>query len=730
MFCATMNPGGDFGKKELSPALRNRFMEIWCPTYSSSQDVFTMIQFLGKDVIDEANVKVMANLVDWLNAKLHPHHKMSYRDIRSWVEFVLAMSPNSKVPVVCSIVHGLCMVLLDGLQTLGAFGSDSTAINQIKTETSQKIQEWFNHSQCECLESMTNVMSVNVTLTSKTVAFGKFVLPRDFEKSKLSSHIFETPSVTSNAFKVVRGLQIKKPVLLEGPPGAGKSALIQALALATGNELTRINLSEQTDISDLFGTDLPDKALGQFNFYPGPVLTGMKAGHWILLDELNLATQSVLEGLNACLDHRGEVYIPELDQSFTMHPNCKIFATQNPYQDGSGRKGLPKSFLNRFVKVFTSELNSIDFKLICSFRYPTVEPDQLNQMITVIEDLNSFVRTSKPVGGPWTFNLRDLLRWCQTLDEGGHGYVAEQLFVKRFRTENDKRSVRGIIRHHFPMTDMTAGMSSKCTDFQFGSMIYFKLNRSQPTRSDLVLHPKQYPILESVGFCINTKLIPILVGKSGCGKTSVVKIMADLAGQTLHSIYLNQLSDASELIGSFELTTKKDRLMKLLPKLLKINDCLIYDERIVIDRNVIGVHLQNQEKLLKNVTEHETAREVADAMHSFLNLVEDDFGACVTNAREDIESIMDYIRPDCTFTMVNSPLVEAIENGHWLVIENANFCPASVLDRLNGLFEDGGKLMLTTDQDGKYMREIIRHEHFAVVMTMDPQNGELSPAMR
>jgi midasin len=24
-----MNPGGDFGKRELSPALRNRFTEVW-----------------------------------------------------------------------------------------------------------------------------------------------------------------------------------------------------------------------------------------------------------------------------------------------------------------------------------------------------------------------------------------------------------------------------------------------------------------------------------------------------------------------------------------------------------------------------------------------------------------------------------------------------------------------------------------------------------------------------
>src|SRR5690606_15283181 len=31
-FLATMNPGGDYGKKELSPALRNRFTEIWVPS--------------------------------------------------------------------------------------------------------------------------------------------------------------------------------------------------------------------------------------------------------------------------------------------------------------------------------------------------------------------------------------------------------------------------------------------------------------------------------------------------------------------------------------------------------------------------------------------------------------------------------------------------------------------------------------------------------------------------
>ena len=36
---ATMNPGGDYGKKELSPALRNRFTEIWVPAVIDMEEL-------------------------------------------------------------------------------------------------------------------------------------------------------------------------------------------------------------------------------------------------------------------------------------------------------------------------------------------------------------------------------------------------------------------------------------------------------------------------------------------------------------------------------------------------------------------------------------------------------------------------------------------------------------------------------------------------------------------
>ncbi|XP_065628596.1 midasin-like isoform X3 [Quercus suber] len=40
---ATMNPGGDYGKKELSPALRNRFTEIWVPPVGDLNELKSIV---------------------------------------------------------------------------------------------------------------------------------------------------------------------------------------------------------------------------------------------------------------------------------------------------------------------------------------------------------------------------------------------------------------------------------------------------------------------------------------------------------------------------------------------------------------------------------------------------------------------------------------------------------------------------------------------------------------
>jgi len=61
-------------------------------------------------------------------------------------------------------------------------------------------------------------------------------------------------------------MQLSKPILLEGSPGVGKTSLIAAIAKAAGHKFVRINLSEQTDMMDLLGADLPVEGGGPGEF--------------------------------------------------------------------------------------------------------------------------------------------------------------------------------------------------------------------------------------------------------------------------------------------------------------------------------------------------------------------------------------------------------------------------------------------------------------------------------
>lgn len=78
---ATMNPGGDYGKKELSPALRNRFTEIWVPRVDERSDLQLII---ASSWIHE-DLKVYTNrildFVEWLCSEVGDRSLLSLRDI-------------------------------------------------------------------------------------------------------------------------------------------------------------------------------------------------------------------------------------------------------------------------------------------------------------------------------------------------------------------------------------------------------------------------------------------------------------------------------------------------------------------------------------------------------------------------------------------------------------------------------------------------------------------------
>jgi midasin len=70
----------------------------------------------------------------------------------------------------------------------------------------------------------------------------------------LGGYAFSAPTTGLSASRVLRGLQLKKPILLEGSPGVGKTSLVAALAKAAGYHLTRINVSDQTVSTNIDNT--------------------------------------------------------------------------------------------------------------------------------------------------------------------------------------------------------------------------------------------------------------------------------------------------------------------------------------------------------------------------------------------------------------------------------------------------------------------------------------------
>jgi midasin len=83
------------------------------------------------------------------------------------------------------------------------------------------------------------------------------------------------------------------------------------------------------------------------------------------------------------------------------------------------------------------------------------------------------------------------------------------------------------------------------------------------------------------------------------------------------------------------------------------------------------------------------------------------------------------------FEWMDGMLVQALERGEWLVLDNANLCSPAVLDRLNSLLEPNGTLIINenTDATGQ-ARVIVPHPNFRIFFTMDPRYGELSRALR
>ena len=83
-----------------------------------------------------------------------------------------------------------------------------------------------------------------------------------------------------------------------------------------------------------------------------------------------------------------QVFIPELNRTFRCPPTFRVFGAQNPLQEGGGRKGLPRSFLNRFTRVHVELLRRRDLLFIAAALHPRLPAPTLRRMVAALQGLH------------------------------------------------------------------------------------------------------------------------------------------------------------------------------------------------------------------------------------------------------------------------------------------------------------------------------------------------------
>ena len=201
---------------------------------------------------------------------------------------------------------------------------------------------------------------------------------------------------------LVAALECGAHVLLEGPPGTGKSTLLRSVAEAGHVPFVLVEGNAELTPGRLVGHFDPAQVLSRGYspdvFVDGPLVEALRTGALLYVEEVNRVPEETLNVLLTVMSE-AELNVPRLGRVHAAE-GFRLVAAMNPF-DAVGTARISSALYDRSCRLTMGYQSAVDEARIVALRAPDVDADWRDRAVDLVRRTRSHpdVRIGSSVRG-------------------------------------------------------------------------------------------------------------------------------------------------------------------------------------------------------------------------------------------------------------------------------------------------------------------------------------------